>query len=193
MYTGGMTLSRAAIILALFAAPALGNERDPPFYYGFVERVVDGDSVRVVIPQWPKPVRNTLIRVYGIDAPESKRGAAKCELERLHGLIVKFTVGEMLPKGLRLRLQWMNEREKFNRPLMRIFTPDGKNLGAELLARGLVLEYRGGKKPSHCAGEETTDFFIPAGPPPEPQPDLDKMPQRSRALLILSRRNCPMC
>jgi endonuclease YncB( thermonuclease family) len=44
------------------------------------------------------------------------------------------------------------KRDKYGRPIMRVFLPDGTNLGRKLLRERLALEYDGKRKASFCLG-----------------------------------------
>ena len=142
-------LSRALIALTLFAMPACA---DDVRYQGIVEKVIDGDTLVVDVEDWPAPFRSARVRVHGIDTPESRRGrnGAKCELELRRGQSVKSWLRRVLPVGTIVDLQWMGKRDKYGRPVMRIFLPDGRNLGRTMLQQHLALAYDGKRKASFC-------------------------------------------
>jgi micrococcal nuclease len=142
-------LSRALLALLLFAAPAAASEAR---YAGVVEQVIDGDTLVVDVPDWPLPFRHARVRIHGIDTPESRRGrsGAKCESELRAGQSVKAWMKRLLPKGTKIKLQWMDKHDKYGRPVMRVFLPDGRNLGREMLRQHLAKSYDGGRKGKWC-------------------------------------------
>lgn len=124
------------------SAPAGGAER----YTAVIVKVIDGDTLRVDVAGWPRPFRPANIRVFGIDAPESLRRNARCEIEQVRGRFVTSYVRELLPKGSAVRLEMISSHEKYGRLLMRVFLANGRNLGAHLLAQRLAVPYRGSRK-----------------------------------------------
>lgn len=143
-----MATIRFLIILALLALPAAAADR----YSGTVVRVIDGDTLLVVVPGWPELFNPARIRVYGIDTPESRRGrkGARCEIERTLGKHAKAVVARLLPSGAKVALQWMGKHDRYGRPIMRVFLADGRNLGRTLIEQHLAREYQGKAKPDYC-------------------------------------------
>jgi endonuclease YncB( thermonuclease family) len=81
-----------------------------------VVRAIDGDSLIVDVPDWPAPFRPARVRISGVNAPESRRGQAKCEIERALGKQVSAWAREKLP-GSEVVLIWEGHREKYDRLL----------------------------------------------------------------------------
>lgn len=83
--------------------------------------VVDGDTIRV---------RNTQIRLFGIDAPE---------LDHPYGQRAKWAlVG--LCKGHPVRAE-IHEYDAYGRTVARCFLPDGRDLSEEMVRLGLAIDW----------------------------------------------------
>ncbi len=99
-------------------------------------KVQDGDTLRI---------GDTRIRLFGIDAPESKQS---CERDGLPWLC-----GQEAGKFLRSLVAGQKiacvekDRDRYGRTVATCALPDGRNLGAEMVRAGMALAYRqyGGK------------------------------------------------
>jgi len=115
-------------------------------YRAEVLRVVDGDTVDVLIDCGFSTFRKERVRLFGIDAPESrtrdkkekKRGlAAKARLQELtenadQKIIIKTELDKKGKYGRILGVLW-DEKKK-------------KNFNSMLISEGHATEYFGGKK-----------------------------------------------
>jgi endonuclease YncB( thermonuclease family) len=62
----------------------------PLVFVAVLVSVIDGDTIKVDVPAWSAtPFHEINVRIAGIDAPESKRGQAKCEGELQRGLAAR--------------------------------------------------------------------------------------------------------
>lgn len=119
---------RTTLVLALLAAVAvfvLGREGDtePPAEHARVERVVDGDTVRL---RGIGPVR-----LIGIDTPET-HGGREC-----FGPEATRYVERLLPPGAKVRYSVGEEpRDRYGRLLVYLYTPDGTELNRALVVSG---------------------------------------------------------
>jgi micrococcal nuclease len=112
----------ACLILCLAAPVAAGQT--PP-WRGVVLDVLDGDSL--IIRRGRHPYE---IRLYGIDAPEYNQPwgqAAKRRTMRLKGKRVKVHAIDF---------------DRHKRMIAKITTPDGEDLGLELIRAGLAWWYK---------------------------------------------------
>ena len=102
--------------MIMAATGAVAQDIPAPYaeYYGTVERVVDGDTLRVRIDLWPGLQGIYAVRVRGIDAPEL-HGAA-CPQEKLWAEEAKMWVGRFYGPGTTVRLQDI-ELDSFGRTL----------------------------------------------------------------------------
>lgn len=83
--------------------------------------VVDGDTL---------VIRNTQIRLYGIDAPELDHPYGKKAKWALFGLC----------KGQTIKAQVLAE-DDYGRTVARCFLPDGRDLSAEMVKMGLAIDW----------------------------------------------------
>lgn len=129
-----------------------------PYTAEFVE-VRDGDSIIVRAHVWPTIVVETEVRVRGIDAPEYRN--PKCPQERSKGAKAAFKALTQIRstpvKGLPylVELENVSAGKYAGRVIADVFYLNKKgkrkSLSQELLKRGLVRPYFGGKKKSWCA------------------------------------------
>jgi micrococcal nuclease len=105
------------------ASPASSSE-------GFVTRLVDGDTLDVLVDG-----RTERVRLLNIDTPETKHPdkAVQCLGPEAADLLA-----ELAPPGARIRLEYDEEREdRYGRTLAAAFTADGRLINAEVARAGL--------------------------------------------------------
>jgi micrococcal nuclease len=95
--------------------------------------VVDGDTVAIV-----RDGKRELVRLYGIDAPETKR--AECLEEGKLGYIVSYRVRKLLYNAKKVEIERLAKQDKYGRTIGIIYI-DGKDLSSILLVEGLVHSY----------------------------------------------------
>ena len=124
--TGVLTRVLIAVVLAVAAGavvwPSAGGERE-----GRVTRVVDGDTIRVVVDGREEPVR-----YIGIDTPESVKPGAPI------GCFAKAAsaANRRLVAGRRVRLVFdVEERDRYGRLLAYVYRND-TFVNAELVRQG---------------------------------------------------------
>ena len=132
--------------LLLISSPSLAAQN---FYDYRIRRVVDGDTVEIVVPHLPMELGNFLkLRIYGVDTPE-KGFRAHCSLEDNKGNIAtKFTqnvISKAKSKQVRI-LKW----DKYGGRVLGDVVLDGKSLRMMLIQSGNAVEYYGAKKKSWC-------------------------------------------
>lgn len=129
--------SLLAIAGALFIAPGLNAASDIPGPVAAdVERVIDGDTVRVSAKIWVDQRVSVSVRVKGIDAPELFK--PQCAAERALAQQAKAFVEALVDDGVLLR---DIEHDKYGgRVAARLETHGGADIGAALLAENLATE-----------------------------------------------------
>lgn len=130
------------ILLGLFINDVFAND-----YYWKVTEVVDGDTIRVSIPELPSELHTT-IRVIGVDTPEKGR-KAKCEYENNLGLQATEYSKLLLNQGHVIKfsnIKW----DKYGGRILAVVKIDDKILADELIKAHLAREYHGEKKKSWC-------------------------------------------
>jgi endonuclease YncB( thermonuclease family) len=145
-----------AAILAyvlLFAAPLAAGAEDVLAgpVPAVVVAVVDGDTLRVRARIWLDQDVTTSVRLAGVDAPEV-RGACRRERDlarRARDFVASQVAsgGDMSPT---VQLRDLRYGKYARRIVARVETPAGLDLGAALLAAGLVQPYDGGRRPVWC-------------------------------------------
>jgi endonuclease YncB( thermonuclease family) len=110
-----------------------------------VSRVLDGDTVEVIVDFLPKELGNRLlIRIWGVDTPE-KGWRAKTDNERQKGLdATEFT--KQLVKDAKIIKINIISWDKFGGRVLGDLVIDGKSLRSLLLSNGYAREYYGEKK-----------------------------------------------
>ncbi len=115
-------------------------------YNVVIKEVIDGDTVKVDIDlgfnMW---MNNQNIRLYGIDAPESR---TKDLVEKKFGLLTKAVVEEYLPVGLRTQMvSVMSQKGKFGRIMGEFLVEDKPknffNLNRFLVDNHYAVKYDG--------------------------------------------------
>ncbi|MEL7486539.1 MAG: hypothetical protein AAGJ87_04880 [Pseudomonadota bacterium] len=94
-----------------------------------IERVVDGDTVRVSADVWIDQSISVSVRVAGVDAPELFR--PKCDAEKARARAAKTFVADFLGDDT-VRLYDIRRGKYAGRVVARIETADGRDLGAAL-------------------------------------------------------------
>lgn len=120
-------------------------------YKAKITRVVDGDTVDALIDCGFSVFRQERIRLYGIDAYESRTRDKK---EKKKGLAAKARLKELVKDGKNFVIvrTEIDKKGKFGRLLGRLYrTPDFEQLGGLsyndiLVNEGHAIGYFGGKK-----------------------------------------------
>jgi len=130
-------------ILLLLCLCSLVNASE--LYNWKVTRVVDGDTVEIIVDFLPKELGNNLyIRVWGVDTPE-KGWRAKSEREAQLGLSATQFTKDLIKNSKDIKIQviaW----DKFGGRILGDLIIDGKSLRQQLLDNGYAREYYGTKK-----------------------------------------------
>lgn len=106
-------------------------------YRAFVDLVVDGDTLQVVIDTGFQSFRRERIRLLGIDTPELRRGteAGKEKAREARDRVIAL----VFEREVVIRTE---KADSFGRWLATVELPDGRDLGRILIAEGLAKEYR---------------------------------------------------
>lgn len=126
------------------------REDQASLYLAHIQKVVDGDTLDVVVAAWPSILVRTRIRIARIDTPEIR--GERCPEERALGLRAFSRLQEMLPAGVLVLLRLTPTTDKYGRIVADVYTRDGSSVGTRLVAEGLARAYSGkGKRWSWCA------------------------------------------
>ena len=111
-------------------------------YSATLVKIVDGDTVDVLIDLGFNTTKKERVRLLGIDTPES---ATKDLAEKKLGLEAKEYITQWFVKNTPFRLQTTKD-DKYGR-ILGVFTGlDGKTLNTRLVDEGYAWAYDGGTK-----------------------------------------------
>jgi micrococcal nuclease len=114
-------------------------------YRAKVLRVVDGDTVDVMLELGFNVSLKERVRLYGINAPESR---TRDKSEKVKGLAAKDFVVEWTEDHADdiVIVTRIDKRGKYGRVLGTIMTESGENLNELMIKEGHAVEYLGGKR-----------------------------------------------
>ena len=143
MHTYGC-MHRVALSLCLIAAAlAVGAVSAPVWASGFhgpargdVERVVDGDTVKVRVGVWIDQELLVSVRIAGVDAPELFR--PKCAAEKEKARAAKMFVEEFIANGA-VTLKDIKRGKYAGRVVARL-EASGRDLGQALVDQGHAVK-----------------------------------------------------
>ena len=129
-----MKNSAAAALLLLLTAtqPARAVEGYPGPYIARVERVIDGDTLRVRVKVWPLTEMLATVRLRGVNTPE-KGFRARCKAERAKGQRATAFVRRLLPKGTKVLLRNVRIGKYAGRRVADVYLPDGRPLAEVII------------------------------------------------------------
>ena len=128
----------AALILA--GRAEAGSAPSVQIVEGRLQRVVDGDTVRVSALIWVDQTVDVSVRIDGVDAPEIFR--PKCAREKAQGLMARDFVQDFFD-GETVRLLSVRKGKYAGRVVARVERGDGADLGQALIKAGLAAPYKG--------------------------------------------------
>lgn len=106
-----------------------------------VTKVSDGDTFRGTT----KEGDDVRFRIYGIDAPESKQAFGKESAAFLAEMIFEKEVGIVV----------QTQRDRYGRPIVWVYTPEGKDVSTEMLKAGMAWHYKAYDKTEAYANYES--------------------------------------
>ena len=107
-----------------------------------VKRIVDGDTVDVVIDLGFDIHYSSRVRLYGIDTPESR---TRNKDEKVRGLMSKKYLTDALSKGQVVIKTHKDKKGKFGRVLGEMYVAD-KNINLMMVDDHLAVKYKGQNK-----------------------------------------------
>ena len=115
---------------------------------GSVTKIIDGDTIQLLLDDTPMVFRRISCRLRGIDTPELRR--SRCCIEKCLAKIAKEFVESLIPKGSVVKLL-SPAKGKYFRLIANISTEKG-DLSNILEQIGLAVKYNGyGKRYDWCA------------------------------------------
>ena len=124
--------------------PTLGDPTDFSYRINKVTKVVDGDTVDVLLDMGFDIKYKSRVRLFGIDTPESR---TRNKEEKVRGLLSKVYLKDAIKKAKKLTIKTHkgSETGKFGRILGEIFA-DGINLNLKMCNEGYAVQYYGQNK-----------------------------------------------
>jgi endonuclease YncB( thermonuclease family) len=102
-----------------------------------VDRVIDGDTLKVSALIWIDQSLSVSVRIKGVDAPELFR--PRCKAEKMRAREAKIFVEALVADGA-VMLHDVEHDKYGGRVAARVTTGSGGDLGAALIAEGLAVE-----------------------------------------------------
>jgi micrococcal nuclease len=140
----------------------LGDPTDFSYRVAEVTKIVDGDTIDVIIDLGFDILYKSRVRLFGIDTPESRTSNDE---EKVRGLLSKHFLEEHLnsSKKIVIKTHKGEETGKFGRILGEIFI-DGININQKMCDEGYAVAYYGqNKKLVEDAHEANKKKLIAAG------------------------------
>ena len=124
--------------------PKLGDATDFSYRINKVTKVIDGDTIDVIIDMGFDILYKSRVRLFGIDTPESRTRNLE---EKKRGLISKKFLTDKIKsaKKLTIKTHKGSETGKFGRILGEVFA-DGVNLNLQMCEDGYAVQYYGQNK-----------------------------------------------
>ena len=121
----------------------LGDETDFSYRVNKVIKVVDGDTIDVILDMGFDIMYKQRVRLFGIDTPESR---TRDKVEKKYGLLAKKFLSDTLKKGkIVIKTHKGEETGKFGRILGEIYV-NGVNVNILMCTKGHAVKYHGQNK-----------------------------------------------
>jgi len=126
------------------ASPKLGDPTDFSYRVKKVTKIVDGDTIDVLLDMGFDILYQQRVRLFGIDTPESR---TRDKEEKKYGLLSKYFLKAELSLGKKITVKTYkgDETGKFGRILGDIWI-DGKSVNQKMCDRGYAVPYYGQNK-----------------------------------------------
>ena len=124
--------------------PQLGDDTDFSYRINKVTKIIDGDTIDVIIDMGFDIMCKSRIRLFGIDTPESRTRNLE---EKVRGKLSKKYLTDLLKssKKLVVKTHKGSETGKFGRILGELFG-NGVNLNLKMCNDGYAVQYYGQNK-----------------------------------------------
>ena len=124
--------------------PALGDPTDFSYRINKITKIVDGDTIDVLLDMGFDIKYKSRVRLFGIDTPESR---TRNKEEKVRGLLSKVYLKDAIKKAKKLTIKTHkgSETGKFGRILGEVFA-DGINLNLKMCTEGYAVQYYGQNK-----------------------------------------------
>ncbi len=142
-------LRLSAVVLAAFfmAVPVHAEKLSGP-RAGIVIRVIDGDTVEVMVRIWLRQYIAARVRLAGVNAPELHR--PKCAEEKIKAEAAAGRLRALLPKGTVVTLKDIRDGKWAGRIVARLTVAGNVDVSEVLIEEGFGRPYDGGKRQGWC-------------------------------------------
>ena len=123
-----ITLSFLFISCCNISAQTTQNFSKGGYYFIRVTDIVDGDTFRGLTAD----NKEFKFRLFGIDAPEKKQNYSDKSKQYLSELI----------QGKTVRIKIQKVKDTYNRPVIWVYTSDGKEVNSEMLKAGMAWHFK---------------------------------------------------
>jgi micrococcal nuclease len=137
------------VLLSSIVQPASARDLNGPVE-AVVERVIDGDTLRVRVRVWLDLELTVNVRLRGIDAPELR---ARCAAEQAGAEAARDFVTTLVDEAP-VWLHRISGGKYHGRVIADVTVGDGRDLAAALLSAKLVRPYDGGRRAGWCEGTD---------------------------------------
>ena len=122
----------------------LGDPTDFSYRVNKVIKIVDGDTIDVMLDLGFDIMYKSRVRLFGIDTPESR---TRDKVEKKYGLMSKKFLQDELKSASKLSIKTYKGEEtgKFGRILCDVFV-DGKSVNMKMVKEGHAVQYYGQNK-----------------------------------------------
>jgi micrococcal nuclease len=122
----------------------LGDPTDYSYRVKKVTKIVDGDTIDVLLDMGFDILYQQRVRLFGIDTPESR---TRDKEEKKYGLLSKYFLKDALSNGKKITIKTYkgDETGKFGRILGDVWI-DGKSVNQTMCDKGYAVPYYGQNK-----------------------------------------------
>ena len=126
------------------AKQKLGDPTDFSYRVKKVTKIVDGDTIDVLLDMGFDILYQQRVRLFGIDTPESR---TRDKEEKKYGLLSKYFLKDALSNGKKITIKTYkgDETGKFGRILGDVWI-DGKSVNQTMCDKGYAVPYYGQNK-----------------------------------------------
>ena len=126
------------------AKQKLGDPTDYSYRVKKVTKIVDGDTIDVLLDMGFDILYQQRVRLFGIDTPESR---TRDKEEKKYGLLSKYFLKDALSNGKKITIKTYkgDETGKFGRILGDVWI-DGKSVNQTMCDKGYAVPYYGQNK-----------------------------------------------
>ena len=126
-----------------------------------IRRIVDGDTIDVILDLGFSVLVKERVRLAGVDTPESRTRDLR---EKKFGKLATARVEELLPVGEKFiaRSKSYDSAGKYGRAMLDFDLPDGRTLAAALVEEHMAVPYHGQNKKDIRAEHEANWAILDA-------------------------------